>query len=262
MRLAVSILFFVVFASLLHSQSKDKLNDANYNFENKNYEIAYDLFRKVYKKSLLKDPVVNYRMAVSLMHTNRDRSKAIPWLQFVDTIKDVPVDAHLYLAEAYFYAMDFAKSRTEIQKVLKKYGNQLDTNDVKKAKLYLKWMDSAEKLMKKPLDVKFENLGALINTKRNEIFPFVADDGSFMVYTSNKKYNSDFQVLIYNVYFSHPAPGDLGYWSKGKSAGSAINTDEDERVVGLSKDYQKIIVYGDRIGSPSDIYFAYRSGKR
>ena len=252
---------FIVSSQFLYSQSKDRINDANYNFENDNYEIAFDLFKKVYRK-MKTDPVVNYRMAASLMHINRDRSQAIPWLQFVDTIKDVPVISHLYLGEAYFYAMQFDTSKKLINKALKVYGSQYDTSEVKKAKLYLKWMNNADKLMKKPLSVKFENLGALINTKRNEIFPFVAGDGSFMVYTTNKKYNSDFQVLIYNVYFSHPAPSEVGYWAKGKSAGSAINTQEDEQVVGLSKDYQKIIVYGDRIGSPSDIYFAFRSGKR
>ncbi len=254
-------LVFLVFSQEMFSQSKDRLNDANYNFENDNYEIAFDLFQKVYRK-MKTDPMVNYRMAASLMHINRDRSKAIPWLQFVDTIKDVPVISHLYLGEANFYALQFDKSKELITKALKDYGNQLDTNEVKKAKLYLKWMEVANKLMKKPLDVKFENLSALINTKRNEIFPFVAGDGTFLVYTTNKKYNSDFQVLIYNAYFSHPKPSELGYWAKGKSAGSAINTQEDEQVVGLSKDYQKIIVYGDRIGSPSDIYFAFRSGKR
>ncbi|MCD6366541.1 MAG: PD40 domain-containing protein [Bacteroidales bacterium] len=258
----ISVFFILVVSSqFLHSQSKDKINDANYNFENNNYEIAFDLFQKVYRKMKM-DPVINYRMAASLMHINRDRSQSIPWLQFVDTIKDVPVMSHLYLGEAYFYTMQFDTAKKLINKALKDYGSQYDTNEVKKAKLYLKWMGNADKLMKKTLNVTFENLGALINTKRNEIFPFVAGDGFFMVYTTNKKYNSDFQVLIYNAYFSHPAPSETGYWAKGKSAGSAINTQEDERVVGLSKDYEKIIVYGDRIGSPSDIYFAFRSGKR
>lgn len=258
----ISILsFYLVFSQVLFSQSKDRLNDANYNFENKNYEIAFDLFQRVYKK-MKTDPLVNYRMAASLMHINRDRSQAIPWLQFVDTIKDVPALSHLYLGEAYFYAFQFDKSKALINKALKTPGNQFDTTEVKKAKLYLKWMDSATKLMKKPLDVTFENLGASINTKRNEILPFVANDGKFMVYTTNKKYNSDFQILIYNASISHPEPNEIGYWAKGRSIGRAINTDEDEWVVGLSKDYQKMIVYGDRIGSPSDIYFAFKTKTR
>jgi len=257
----LTFILLLAFSNVGLSQSKDRINDANYNFKNNNYEIAFDLFKKVYRK-MKTDPVVNYRMAASLMHINRDRSQAIPWLQFVDTVKDVPVISHLYLGEAYFYALKFDTAKQLINAALKKYGDQLDTNEIKKAKLYIKWMNTAKKLMKKPLDVKFENLGALINTKRNEIFPFVSGDGKFMVYTTNKKYNSDFQILIYNVYFSNPAPSETGYWAKGKSAGRAINTEEDEQVVGLSKDYEKIIVYGDRIGSPSDIYFAFRSGKR
>lgn len=257
----ISTLLYLISAKLLLAQSKDRLNDANFNFENENYEIAFDLYKKVYKR-MKTDPVVNFRMAASLMHINRDRSQAIPWLQFVDTIEDVPVIAHLYLGEAYFYAMQFDMAKKIINDVLKKYSNQLDTNEIIKAKLYLEWMNTAKKIMKKPLKVKFENVGASINTKRNEIFPFIDGSGTFMVYSSNKKYNSDFQILIYNVYFSYPLPSETGYWRKGKSAGSAINTQEDEQVVGLSKDYQKIIVYGDRIGSPSDIYIASHSGKR
>ncbi len=257
----LSFLFLLVFSDISLSQSKDKINDANYNFESNNYEIAFDLYQKVYEK-MKKNSLVNYRMAYSLMHINRDRSQAIPWLQYIDTIKDIPVISHLYLGESYFYALKFDTAKQLINAALKKYGSQLDTNEIKNAKLYLKWMDTAKDLMEKPLDVKFENLGTLINTQRNEIFPFVSGDGQFMIYTTNKKYNSDFQILIYNIYFSYPAPNETGYWAKGKSIGNDINTQEDEQVVGLSKDYDKIIVYGDRIGSPSDIYFAFRSGKR
>ena len=142
MKRILYILFFVIFVVIsqhIKSQSKDRINDANYNFENNNYEIAFDLFQKVYKK-MKKDPVINYRMAASLMHINRDRSQAIPWLQFVDTIKDVPALSHLYLGEAYFYAMKFDMSKELINKALKDYSSQYDTNEIKKAKLYLKWM--------------------------------------------------------------------------------------------------------------------------
>lgn len=255
------ILLLIIIVQSIFSQSSDRLKDADYNFDNKNYEIAYDLYQRVYRK-MSKDPLVNYRMAVCLMHINKDRSKAIPWLQFVDTIKDIPVKSHLLLAESYFYAYQFDSCKMKIDSALIKYGNELDTTEVKRAKLYIDWIKSAKKLMQKPLDVFYSNIGAGINTERNEILPFVSGNGDFMVYTTNKKYNSDYQVLIYNVYYSKPEPTELGYWSKGKSGGHAVNTDEDERVIGLSKDYEKLIIYGDRIGSPSDIYFASKSRKR
>ncbi len=196
------------------------------------------------------------------MFVNRDRSKAIPYLQFVDTMKDVPANSHLYLGIAYFYAKKFDKAKDKINKAIAKYKDQLTPEEISWAKMHLKWMESAKKLMQHPLNVTLYNVGSTVNTKRNEILPKIASDGTFLAYTSNKKYNSDFQILINNIYFAYPQPSELSYWSKGKSAGSRINTQEDEFLVNISKNNDKLIIFVDHIGEPGDIVFANKYGKR
>ncbi len=260
-RLLFILTLFFVAETFVYAQSKQKIIDADYNFTNKNYEIALDQYLKIIRRH--KDNVVyNYRIGVSYMFVNRDRSKAIPYLEYIDTIADVPANAHLYLGVAYFYAKKFEKSKQKINDAIAKYKDQLTQTEIAWAKMHIKWAETAKELMKHPLDVSFYNIGATVNTKRNEILPKIASDGTFLAYTSNKKYNSDFQILIYNIYFSYPKPTELSYWSKGKSAGSRINTQEDEYLVNISKNNEKLLIFVDHIGEPGDIVFANKSGKR
>ncbi len=258
------LLLFIVLITqinIAYSQSKQKIIDAEYNFKNKNYEIALDQYLKIYKR-VKNNPVYNYRIGYCYMFVNRDRSKAIPFLEYVDTIPDVPVNSHLLLGIAYFYAKKFDKSKQKINEVIKKYKDKLTPDEIDYAKKHIMWAQTAKELMKHPLNVSFYNIGSTVNTKRDEILPKVASDGTYMAYTTDKKYNSDFQILIYNVYFTYPKPSDYSYWSKGKSAGSAINTDENEFLVNISKDNEKLLVFVDHIGEPGDIVFVNKKGKR
>ena len=255
------IISFTFISLISFSQSKQKLIDAEYNFNNKNYEIALDQYLKIIKRNK-NNVVYNYRIGVCYMFVNRDRSKAIPFLEFVDTVPDVPANTHLYLGVAYFYAKNFDKSKKKILEAIEKYKEELLPEEIKWAEMHIKWAETAKKMITKPLNVSFYNVGSTINTKRDEILPKIASDGTFLAYTTNKKYNSDFQILIYNIYFSFPKPTELSYWAKGKSVGSRINTEENEFLVNISKNNEKLLIFVDRIGEPGDIVFANKSGKR
>lgn len=77
-----------------------------------------------------------------------------------------------------------------------------------------------------------------------------------MVFTSARKYISDFQQYVRGIYFSRK---NNGVWTNASPISSKINTDEDEEVVGISKDGNTLLIHVNRSSNPHDIFYSERN---
>lgn len=226
----VRILFVILlFISSINAFSQPTKGDANGNFEMGNYDIAMQQYLRLLKHD--KDNVdFNYKLGICYLRSEIDKAAAIPYLEFAQ--KDPKTDKNIMfdIGLAYYHAFKFDTAIT----ILNNYKNSGVADSIRiKVDEKIKTINIAKNMYSHPVNVKLVNVGEEINTKRAEYNPFVSADETYLYYTSNKKYISDFQELVSGIYMSN---GVNGIWQKMKSLGSVINTDESVILIGVSKD--------------------------
>ncbi len=231
-----------------------ELSDANTNFDDENYEVALKQYLKAYKK-YQNDAQVNYRIGYCYLKTNYNKSQSLSYLLKSDSLKSNISPTILYdVAMAYFHSHNFDKA----EEYLKKYSSskKLKPEEIAIIDNSFETIQTAKKLTSKPLNVTFINLGKNINSPQDDYIPFITEDENFMVFTSSRRYLSDFQQFIKGIYFSRKTNG---VWSPAAPASSKINTDENEEIVGISKDGNILLVHVDRTSNPHDIFYSERN---
>lgn len=224
------------------------LSDAEANFEDGNYEVSLKQYLKAYKK-FKTDVKVNYRIGFCYLNTNYDKAKALEFLLFVDSVKNGDYETLKFdLAKAYFHRHEFDKAK-ELAKAFQ--GSKTHSAEtLAEIDRFMEMCMNAKSLISKPLNVTFVNLGNKVNSPQDDFIPFITEDETFMVFSSARKYNNDYQQFIRGVYFTQKKEG---VWQLAKTAGSKINSDENEEAVGINKDGSLVLVHVDRLSSPNDI---------
>ncbi len=251
MKKIIKTLLFSFFLSLIISPiyAQYDISDADMNFDDGNYEVALKQYLKVYKK-FKTDVKVNYRIGFCYLNTNYDKAQALPYLLFVDSVKNGDFQTLQFdLAKAYFHKHDFDKAKEHTKKYLS--SKTLKTEEMADLDRFMEMCTSAKSMMAKPLNVSFVNLGNKVNSPQDDFIPFITEDETFMVFSSARKYNNDYQQFIRGVYFSSKTDGS---WQLAKAAGTKINSDENVESVGINKDGSLILMHVDRLSAPNDIY--------
>ncbi len=233
-----------------NAQSADKLSAKDY-FEYEDYNRALIEYLKLYKEDK-NDLSTNIKIGFCYLKVNDDKTKAIPFLEFVYKKGEYNDELLLYLGMAYMYAYKL----DEAIKFFNAYRAKIKSKNYELIDRYIENCESAKVLMKKPVNVTFENLGKPINTKYPEYYPFVTQDQGTFYFTSSretnaKKIQSSEGYYTTDIYFSKVKQGE---WTKAKSVGNAINTEEDEQCVYVTPDGQNMIVYIDNEKVHGDIY--------
>ncbi|MCX7861656.1 MAG: hypothetical protein N2449_01515 [Bacteroidales bacterium] len=236
------------------SLAQTELSDANTNFDDENYEVALKQYLKIYKK-YANDALINYRIGYCYLKTNYNKRESLPYLLKADSLKSNISPTIMYdLAMAYFHNHKFNKA----EDYLKRYMNskKLKPDELSIIDKSLETIITAKKLTSKPVNVTFINLGKNINSPQDDYIPFITEDENFMVFTSARKYISDFQQFIRGIYFSRK---NNGIWSNAAPISSKINTDEDAEIVGISKDGNTLLVHVNRSNNPHDIFYSEKN---
>ncbi|OFY37014.1 MAG: hypothetical protein A2W91_01295 [Bacteroidetes bacterium GWF2_38_335] len=242
------ILIIPAFLFSMVLQSQDRA-EADANFDADNFDVAREQYLKIWKRDA-QDVVVNYRIAICYLKTDDDKSQALKYLEIAMNQKNYPFDTHYYYALALFHKHEFEKAKAKFEEYIKSKDALGEL--VEESKKYLVNCTNAEELIKSPLDVTFINLGKNINTKRSDFLPFVNFDETHLVFTSNKKYSYDYQMLISNVFHCDVVAGS---WQPMKSLSSKINTDENELCVGYAKNGETLILTYDHFNAYFDIFY-------
>src|SRR6185436_14264422 len=264
-------LLFLWSADFLHAQkkppalSKDQISamkkDASEFFKNENYREA--LIR--YKNLQVAEPDnvdFNYKLGVSYLKTNIDKKKDDEHLKTVIGRKDAPKDALYYEAKALFYNNEFNEAIDNFEKYNE--ANHGKTNPKLMLNQHIEWCHNALDLMKKPMDIRFDNLGKTVNSPTADYRPVVAVNDSLIYFSSNRKGNlgglvDGFGEYITDVYYTTNLDTS---WTKAKSTGTNINTETYDEAMYVTPNGDKMLVYREGGDADGNVYFTELKGKQ
>lgn len=227
-------------------------------FSNKNYTDAAYIYEALTKK----DPSnMEYQLnaGICYLNSNIDKARAVQFLEKATKSANADEESFFYLGLAYQHALRFDEAIKAFNDYkIKKPG------DAEKAEKHIKSSKVGKKLVASKLNVEFENLGANINTKYPDYYPFISKDDNQLVFTARKPQNTG-GYREFDGYYSSDiwvaTKDEDGNWSKARNAGSFVNSDFDEQAVGLSDDGLTMFVYADKIKDFGDIYTSQKTGK-
>jgi len=229
-----------------------------------NYYAALMAYLEQYKDNP-KDVIVNYRIGFCYLKTNVGKAKAVSYLEYATKQKEAPKDVYLLLGKAYQYANKFDDAITAFNTF--KEGNKLKPDIISTVDRLIETCENAKDLVSKPVGVKFENLGKLINSTGADYGPYVNADETFLVFSSQRAGNTggtydnpeDIGQYPADVYYSIMKDGA---WQKAKNIGYTINTEESEECVGLNAAGDKMILFFDGKNDYSDLYLSTLKAKQ
>lgn len=242
----------------LYSQElakKEIEKQAERNWVNQNFKIAAEQ----YEKLLSLDPQNSsyaYKFAISNFLAGFNVEKSLKYIEPLlgkdKNFNDIPYwIGKMYMANYQFNdAIDMFNT----------YLSNLNPNS-EQAQTTQKQINmclSALKLLNKPINVTFENLGPNINSSANEFLPLIPHNEEFIIFTSDKRFDESAKMFDENLYISYQ---DKTSWTPAKPL-QYINTYDPEKGVGLSHDGKILYVCGHFAKSYSDINIAIQKNKQ
>ncbi len=163
----------------------------------------------------------------------------------------------LDLGRAYHYANRFV----EAIKTYNKYKEKTkDKNEIDLVNRLIEQCHNGAELVKRPLNITFENLGKTINCEFPDFYPIISPDESILFFTTRRKSPSgqmpEFDGLYPSDIFSVEIKG--GKPGKAQTIGNVVNTNLDEQVVDVSDDGTIMLFYIDHIDLFGDIWISRR----
>jgi hypothetical protein len=223
------------------------------------YNRALVELLKIYKNGRF-DTQLNLNIGICYLNVNDDKSKAIPYLEYVLSTQVYKNEVLLYTGMAYSYHYEFDKAISYFNK----FREKASPEDIAFADHYIENCENAKELIKKPVNVSFENLGKDINSKAPDYFPFITADEGTLYFTTRRsstigKNESDDGYYTSDIFVSKV---DKGQWVKAKNAGPLVNTEEDEQCVYLTPSGKNIIIHMDHEGDADELYISTLGGKK
>ena len=257
-----SLYFFLIICLLFSVESFAQKGDeakADELITEGNFEVALEEYLLLLEEDSA-NALYNYRAAVCYLNSNFDKAKAIQHLQKVMQLGKFDNNAYYLLGRANHYAGKFDDAVRMFGKYNEAGGGTAATEqDVNKQ---MEYCLNAKELMKFPLNVKFENLGANINTVYPDYYPFVPTDESFLVFNSRrdegaeKLANGSYDA---NVYISRVENGEFQKSALLKN----INTKGgNEEVIGLSAKGDNMLLYYENKISNGNIFITSETGEK
>jgi tetratricopeptide (TPR) repeat protein len=247
-------------SGFIFAQEKVNSKLANEYFNDGNFNAALDEYLEILE-IVPQDPKFNYRAGVCYLNTNIDKSNAIPYFEKALKTENPNPNTFYLLGRAYHFAYRFHNAIEMFEEFKnRKKGNDFNLEDVEKQ---IEYCYNAIEIMKFPLDVSFKNLGAAINSKKPDYYPFVPLDESYLIYNtkrddgSNQLPDGSFNS---EIYISHVKKGS---YATARKLDQNVNTlNGSEEVVGLSADGKHLLFYYDNEEHYGDLFISdYVNGR-
>ena len=250
----------IILSGTTFAQDKATSKLANELFNDGNFKAALDEYKELIE-AVPNDLKFNYRAGVCYLNTNIDKSEAIPHLEKVIGMEDADPNTYYLLGRAYSFAYRFPKAIKMYEKFKElNKGNEENLQDVEKQ---IEYAYNAIEIMKFPLDVRFENMGPVINSTSPDYYPFVPLNESFLIYNtkrddgSNQLPDGSFNS---EIYISKVKNGKYGNARKLDQNVNTLNGSEE--IIGLSGDGKHLLFYYDNEAHYGDLFIAdYKNDK-
>ena len=248
------------YAQIISKNLGPDLKFAKYCLMFKNYNEGLAEYLKLIEEDSL-NVTYRYHIGICHMNLNEDKSRAIPYFEWVVKQKDYDINVWYDLGKAYTLVYRFDDAIKAFEKY-KSLSNDKDKKDVPVDRM-IEMCNNAKEAVKHPVNVSFENLGDKINSKYPDYNPYIPQDESILIFTSQRRGNIGNYVNLdgyitadlYNSYFKS------GKWKKVRRFTPKINTALVEEIVGMSADGSCLFLYFDNFIGENDIYISYKRGK-
>jgi tetratricopeptide (TPR) repeat protein len=232
------------------------------NFSFGNYVAALQEYEALVKK----DPSnieYNYKAGVCYLYTNFDKSKAIPYLEFVGTKPNATKEQIYDLARAYLVNNKLPEAIKYFELVKTKIDPKAEPAKMLDVVRQIEMCENAQKLMKTPVNVTFTNLGPKVNTPFADYNPFAPDEEDYVAFSTKRNdvvgANIDFDgYKCADIFYSEVKKGE---YAKAKNLGPLVNTEYVEEIVGLSADGKFLFIGIDNMEGFDDIWASEKKGK-
>ena len=251
-------LFFVVLmvhTSILAQEKINPIENAPKQFDAKNYKGALRSYLELINKDD-KNPDYNLRIALCMLKTNVVKTTAYTYLEKYFTSEKANNEHYYDLGVAYHHALKLDEAITAFNKFIEL--NPKKKNEVELANLQITQCNNAKEIIKKPINVLFENMGKKVNSEFADYYPFLPTNESFVVFTTRRPGNTGGVLDPDGFYTSEMYISEWknSSWTKAKGVSAKLNTEYDEEVVGLSSDGKEMLVYIDHEDTYGDIYIS------
>lgn len=207
--------------------------------------------------------LLNFRMGKCYLYSS-NKLKSITFLEKAYKLNpNIDPEIRYLLGKAYHLGMQWDKAIVEFKAFQKSlnHGDSGETALIAIADKHIEECMTGKELVKKPVRVFIDNVGAEINTQYSDYAPVISADESVMLFTSRRptttggKMDPEINEYFEDIYMS-TKDGDK--WTTAVNMGSPINTDDHDANSGLSADGQKFLIY---IGKNNgDLYEAELKG--
>jgi len=213
------------------------LNYATFYYQLEEYSSALPLFIKLDQRYPERFNFV-FKSGVCYLYQPGEKEKAITYLEKAKKMDPAAPDIDYYLGRAYQHNYKFEEAIDKLITVLKKEG--LSEDDKAHVNRLVSQCKSGIELVKNPIKVKIENLGAPVNSNAIEYIPLINSEETMLVFTYNgikskggmeAEYGQDF--YFDDIFISRK---EGGKWSEPAGINDVMNTDEDDAAVALSPD--------------------------
>jgi len=254
-----ALALFFCFSIIYTSFSQDDLEllltqkYAENSFKEGDFEFALENYLILYEKDKL-NPDLNYKIGICYTETTIDKSKAIPFLEFVVSHNNYPVNSYYYLGRAYMYNYRFTVAVEAFYEY--KMGGVSEETLRESDRLIQMCYDALERI-NQPKNVTFERLDSTVNSKFDDYYPHIDATANTLLFSSNRKYVAEYEEYIANVFYSDQKKG---IWSSALPL--STNTFDNEEVVGMTPNGEKILIYANGDYANHDIKMVNRKGPK
>ncbi len=237
---------FVIMLFSAHGQKKSELKalfvEAESYFLFEEYNEALPIYQKLTKT----DPEnanLKYRIGRCYLNLPGEKSQSLSYLEeAVKNItlrykegsfreKEAPSDAYFYLADAYRINNQLDKA-IETYNYFKENSNEKDY-DFSVIDYQIQTCYNAKKLMKRPLYIKYTNLGENINSRFSDYNPIVSGDEKTLIFTRKLQF---YDAVFYSVKKN-------GEWAPPTNLTPELSIDQDFYSTSISYDGKRLYLY-------------------
>lgn len=252
---ASALFFCFVIILLCNAQDDEKILYQKYaenSFQDGDYEFALENYLYLYDSD--KNNIdLNYKIGICYTETTIDKSKALPFLEFVVGHNNYPPRTNYYLGRAYMYNYRFTMA-VEAFYEYKMIG--VSEEIIRESdRLILMCYDALERI-NNPRNVTFELLGTEINSEYDDYYPFIDASGQKIAFSSKRTYVDEYEEYIANAFYSDMK----GSWAPALPL--PVNTYDNEEIVGMTPTSEQILLYTNGDYSTHDIKRVNRKGSK
>jgi len=206
---------------------------------------------------------LNYLIGVCMLcHNSPFKARALTYLQKALKLNPaVAPDIHYELARAYHLNMDWELAKQQYNRYLLTLKPNKDADAITDVKKKIEECNTGEELVKHPVNVTIDNMGANINSQYPEYAPLISADESELFYTSKRSNETCARINeesgqcsedIYTSYFIN------GAWAPATEMDQSMNIAGNNATADLSVDGQTLYIYRESNGG--DIFQSHLEG--